>query len=336
VFLIAAVLTAFAIGAFALLPMLPIPAVMVVSVAWLALVAVPGFVLWLTPGQRLVEGDRARAGHLMKLALDAAAVRDAEQWQEMMAALGRIQDPEAASFADAARRYADEATAGPPVRAETIARFRDEGHLYLAGRVKRHRITNPLAIALAAMIGFLPAIVLARPTACDVAEGLLASERRTLASADPHAEPKGPALLIPGQGYESVGAGAMDLAEAAATRYDSNTLNQLKNAHFLTAYWALWVRESGTKLSADLFVFAQQSGAIAYQKAVTRYACRYATEAFPIPGGGIGLRIQYGSGDPIREQAAWIVGPARAVIAVGYREAPADHHELLDLVEQLR
>jgi hypothetical protein len=128
----------------------------------------------------------------------------------------------------------------------------------------------------------------------------------------------------------------MSMVEAAGTRYDPNTLNQLRDAGFLQAYWALWVRDSGTKLSTDLFVFAEQSGAVDYQRAVTRYACRYATEAFPIPGGGIGLQIRYGSGDPIREQAAWIVGPARAVIAVGHKEAPADHHELLDLVEQLR
>jgi hypothetical protein len=75
---------------------------------------------------------------------------------------------------------------------------------------------------------------------------------------------------------------------------------------------------------------------LAYQQAVTRYACRYATAAFSVPGGGIGLRVRYGSGDPIRDQAAWIDGSRGVVIAVGYQEAPSDHAEILALVEQTR
>ena len=333
---LASLLSALVIGAIALLPILPGRAVLALSIAWFAFVALPGFLSWITRGPRALHGDRGRAAKLMTLAADAIAVGDAAQWQEMMGALGRIEDPEARPFADAARQYAKEAAAGAPPRAETIARFRNEGQLYLAGRKKRHRVTNPLAIVLAAIIGFLPAMVLAKPNACDLAESLLASERRTLATADPNAEPNGPALLDPGAGYQSVGAGTMTMAEAAGTRYDPETLHQLERAGYVQGYWAAWVHESGTKLGADVFVFAHQSGAVDYQQAVTRYACRYATEAFRIPGGGVGLRIRYGSGDPIRDQAAWVVGPARTLIAVGYKEAPADHHQLLDLVEQLR
>jgi hypothetical protein len=333
---LASLFSALVIGAIALLPVLPGRAVVGVCIAWFALVALPGFLGWITRGPRDLQGDRARAMKLMTLALDAVAMSDAAQWQEMMGALGRIEDPEAKPFAEAARQYAAEAASGAPPRAETITRFRTEGQLYLAGRKKRHRVTNSIAIALAAIIGFAPAIVLARPSACDVAESLLASERRTLATADPNAEPNGPALLVPGGGYQSVGAGTMNVVEAASTRYDPETLHQLEAAHYLQGYWAAWVHESGTKLGADVFVFAHQSGALDYQVAVTRYACRYATEAFRIPGGGVGLRIRYGSGDPIRDQAAWVVGPARTIIAVGYTAPPADHHQLLHLVEQLR
>lgn len=55
--------------------------------------------------------------------------------------------------------------------------------------------------------------------------------------------------------------------------------------------------------------FDTQKGALSYHQAVTAYACRYSSEVFSVPGGGVGLRILYGSGDPVRDQVAWIDVP---------------------------
>jgi hypothetical protein len=89
-------------------------------------------------------------------------------------------------------------------------------------------------------------------------------------------------------------------------------------------------------LGNDVFTFATPEGAGSFHEAVTAYACRYSTEQFAIPGGGVGLRILYGSGDPVRDQAAWIDGNRRVVIALGYQDDSADHSEILDLVRQAR
>jgi hypothetical protein len=69
---------------------------------------------------------------------------------------------------------------------------------------------------------------------------------------------------------------------------------------------------------------------------VTAYACSYSVGTFEVPGGRVGLRIRYGTGDPIRDQVAWTDGNHRVLIAIGYQEAPADHAEVLSLAASLR
>jgi hypothetical protein len=143
-------------------------------------------------------------------------------------------------------------------------------------------------------------------------------------------------LTEPGPDFTLVGEYPMTLEETAASRVDTETLPQLRAAGFESAYRRLWIREDGTMLGNDVFVFATQKGALSYHEAVTAYACRYSSEVFPVPGGGVGLRILYGSGDPVRDQVAWIDGNRRVVIAIGYQDDSADHREVLDLVEQAR
>lgn len=145
-------------------------------------------------------------------------------------------------------------------------------------------------------------------------------------------------LLVgePGPDFALVGEYPMTLEETAASRVDTETLPQLRAAGFESAYRRLWIREDGTMLGNDVFVFATQKGALSYHQAVTAYACRYSSEVFSVPGGGVGLRILYGSGDPVRDQVAWIDGNRRVVIAIGYQDDSADHREILDLVEQAR
>lgn len=336
---LASALSALAIGAVAFLPVLPTLVVLGVLLPWLVLAAAPGLLAWTSRGRRALLGDRDRALKLMTLASDYVAMREPQQWQATMGALGSLDDPEAHAFTDAARRYTAEVAAGAPASPETIARFQTEAQRYLSGPRVSHRFTTPLAIVLAAVIGLVPALVVGTPStppACDDGDELLAAERQALTTAAPDAEPPAPSVLAPGDRYTSLGSGTLSLEEAAGTRYDPDTLNQLREAQFLLGYWADWIEESGTKLGADAFVFASQSGALDFQRAVTHYACRYAKEAFPIPGGGVGLRIRYGSGDPIRDQAAWVVGPARVVIAIGFRNAPPDHQQIAELVRQLR
>jgi len=123
---------------------------------------------------------------------------------------------------------------------------------------------------------------------------------------------------------------------AAASRIDTETLPQLRAAGFVSAYRRQWIREDGTSLGTDVFVFASQEGARGYHRAVTAYACRYSTESFAVVGGGVGLRIHYGSGDPFRDQVAWVDGNRRIVIAIGYRDDSRDHREVLDLVDRTR
>jgi hypothetical protein len=123
----------------------------------------------------------------------------------------------------------------------------------------------------------------------------------------------------------------MNIEEAASSRVDTHTLQQLRDAQFQGGYARDWIRDDGTRLGNDVFSFATSAGAAAYHRAVTAYACRYSTEAFGVPGGGVGLRIRYGSGDPVRDQVAWVDANRRFVVAIGFHDPPAGHAEVLGL-----
>lgn len=150
-------------------------------------------------------------------------------------------------------------------------------------------------------------------------------------------QPSGMVLLDePGPDFTLVWEGPMTLEQSAASRVDTETLPQLRAAGFDSAYRREWIRDDGTTLGTDIFVFATAEGATSYHIAVTDYACRYSSESFAVPGGGVGLRILYGSGDPVRDQVAWIDGNRRVVIAIGYRDDSGDHREVLDFVDRAR
>jgi hypothetical protein len=149
--------------------------------------------------------------------------------------------------------------------------------------------------------------------------------------------PSGRLLLDePGPEFTLVWQGPMTLEESAWTRVDTETLPQLRAAGFESAYARQWIRDDGTTLGTDVFAFATAEGAQSYHLAVTDYACRYSSESFAVPGGGVGLRINYGSGDPVRDQVAWIDGNRRVVIAIGYRDDSGDHREILEFVARAR
>lgn len=147
-----------------------------------------------------------------------------------------------------------------------------------------------------------------------------------------------PSLLLqdPGPEFTWVAEGEMTLEQSAASRIDTETLPQLRAAGFASAYRRIWIRSDGTTLGSDVFVFESHAGALSFHQAVSAYACRYSTEAFAVPGGGVGLRIRYGSGDPFRDQVAWVDGNRRILIVIGYRHDSLDHSEILNLVDRTR
>jgi hypothetical protein len=191
------------------------------------------------------------------------------------------------------------------------------------------------AVLLGAALGLVPAVATGRapflvcPRADRAANG---------ASLDTGivAAPPGYLLTDPGPEFTLVADYPMSIEEAAESRVDSLTLLQLREAGFVSAHRRIWIRDDGTLLGNDAFRFSDSDGATGYHRAVTRYACQYSNEAFDVPGGGVGLRIRYGSGDPIRDQVAWIDGGHRLVIAIGYRDPPDDHSEVLALVAEGR
>ena len=140
----------------------------------------------------------------------------------------------------------------------------------------------------------------------------------------------------PGSDFTGVWEGPMNLEQAAGSRVDTFTLKQLRASQFVGAYRREWIRNDGTMLGNDVFAFETNEGASSYHRAVTAYACAYSTETFEVPGGGVGLRIRYGSGDPIRDQIAWLEANHRIVIAIGYQKAPADHSDALRLAAMTR
>jgi len=170
---------------------------------------------------------------------------------------------------------------------------------------------------------------------CDDAEAATATDISV--GGQPESNPMRKVLLQdPGPNFTWVWEGEMTLEQSAASRVDTETLPQLRAAGFQSAYRRQWIRDDGTGLGADVFVFEAQEGAQSYHRAVTAYACRYSTESFAVLGGGVGLRIHYGSGDPFRDQVAWVEGNRRILIALGYRDDSRDHSEILDLVDRTR
>jgi len=120
-----------------------------------------------------------------------------------------------------------------------------------------------------------------------------------------------------------------DLAAAADSRHDPDTLDQLEAAGFVRGHLRGWSAVDGRIIQADAFEFTSHEGAVDYQRIVTSHACTYANEAFEGTNGGIGLQVRYSTGDPIVEQVSWVDGNRRYVVAVSHLEPPATHDRIL-------
>ena len=123
----------------------------------------------------------------------------------------------------------------------------------------------------------------------------------------------------------------MNLEQAATSRHDVNTREQLVDAGFVGGEMRAWYAADGRGIQADVFEFGTPEGAAAYQAAVMRHACQYSNAAFEAPLGGIGLQVRYETGDPIVEQISWVAGNRRYLIQHSALEVPPDHRRINEI-----
>jgi hypothetical protein len=167
--------------------------------------------------------------------------------------------------------------------------------------------------------------------ACMVADDLLAD-------LDP--PPGHPAQVFDAIPYTAPESGAhyayslpMNLEQAATSRHDENTRDQLEAAGFVAGHARGWYAADGRTIQIDAFEFRTAHGAAEYLAAVTRHACQFANEAFRAPMSGIGLQVRYNTGDPIVEQISWIAGNRRYLVQVSERSVPTDHRRILAILD---
>jgi hypothetical protein len=279
---------------------------------------------------------RYAVSRILSDAFEAVERKDADRWEGAVRRMGSVYDPAAIGVRQAFRDYVRESAGELPPRDSTRGRLEAEVQRYVSGEtmVQRRWVAGSVLIAFA--VGVTPAIAAGEfgRTVCGDALTMATGTTGLPASPDTHAR----ALLLndAGPAFTLIRDAPMSLQQSAASRVDPATLDALREHGFVEAHNREWLRDDGTGLSNDAFAFSEPAGAAGYHRDVTRYACIYSEEAFVVPGGGVGLRIRYGSGDPIRDQVAWVDGNHRVVVAIGYREPPAGHEEIVALVDALR
>lgn len=256
---------------------------------------------------------------------------DADGAARLIRDLDRQRTRRIAAYIDLWQRYDEEELARRRGWHESSERTRAamaaEGRRLVAGRVMGRRTTG-LAVGLAVLVGATPGI--ARAATCIEVELLfpraavtsVAGELSPLAAALP-TDPEPGATLV----YDR----ALDLAAAVDAKVDPETHGQLVEAGFVGGHERGWMAADGRPIGADVFEFRDAGGALAYQRAVSRYACRFSTDAFRGPLDGIGLRTNWSRGDPISEQVSWVSGSRRFVVSIRYIEEPDDHARILEI-----
>jgi hypothetical protein len=350
---IAGALTLSAIVAFALIPVIGGGLWQLAGILlWIVNNLAPDLLVQITGGPRPPAADKAEVASILDGAQARLEAGDPDGWRSAVERLQSASDPAAAGVARAMADYARDLGRGAPPSHWIERRFHDEAQRYLFDSRPPRPVVAVLTPLLAAVIGLTPGLgaAIIRPALVSLTHGLGAGIFDPVCREAQNAAAQGgsnesqstvsalPNLLLdtPGPDFTLVWAGPMTLEQAAASRYDTMTLPQLRAAQFVSAYGREWIRDDGTRLLNDVFAFAEGQGAESYHQEVTGYACRYSSETFAVPGGGVGLRIPYGSGDPIRDQVGWIDGNHRIVMAIGYRDDSHDHGEVLDLVARAR
>jgi hypothetical protein len=146
------------------------------------------------------------------------------------------------------------------------------------------------------------------------------------------------ALLLtdPGTAATLIDQGVLGLDTLAASRHDPNSRQYLIDDGYVSGYTRTWETPDGRTIDAEVEQFADGSGAAAFDRSMIIHACGYSNTAFEVPGGGVGLQIGYGTGDPIHEQISWVVGARRLLVSHTFLTAPATHCVILDLAARMR
>jgi hypothetical protein len=349
---IAGALTLSAILAFALIPVIGGGLWQLAPILlWLVNNLAPDVLVTVTGGPRPPAAAKAEVASILDDAQARLEAGDPEGWRAAVDRLQSASDPAASAVAHAMADYARELGRGIPPSPSIERRFHDEAQRYRYHSRPPPPVVAVLAPLLAIVVGLAPGLGAGalRPALLGLTHGfgagifdpvcIEATDAATNGGSNesPSTVALSTVLLDdPGADFTMVWEGQMTLEESAASRVDTMTLPQLRAAGFVSAYGREWIRDDGTMLVNDVFAFAEASGAESFHETATGYACRYSSETFGVPDGGVGLRILYGSGDPVRDQVAWIDENHRILMAIGYRDDARDHSEVLSLVARTR
>lgn len=311
-------------------PTSPLPMVIAFVVLWMAWIR-PAVIVRITGGPRALPDAVlplwARSVRIEELldvgALDEAAREVDAAAAERTAATDRL-------IGLLRRRVAEEEgrRAGHRISSRATTReLADEWRSVLAGPAGRARPPAQVLVGLAAIIGFTS--TLSGYRACVAVEAMIitgpgpvAGGTLPLGEALPSQIEDGAVLLFDD---------TFGLDAAAESRSDPDARRQLVEAGFVSSRVRDWTAADGMLIQADVFEFADAEGALAFQHAVNRYACQFATHAFRAPLGGIGLQVRRAAGDPIEEQVSWVVGSRRYLVSHRAEEVPDDHARIMRL-----
>jgi hypothetical protein len=318
------------------------PAVLPILVAW---VVGPRLVR-LTGGPSQSPNDLTEVTECVRAANELFAVGDIDAWREELRRLDALRTPATERYIDLWQRYAsEEAERRAGVRRssqETLDGLRTAADELTARVFGLRRGVLASLVGVAVAVAVLPPAAVAAllpsasPSACVQAAALLGS---TAAGGEQAHDPATLAGLLPadpGAPGPLVDQGTLSLNALAASRHDPNTRQHLLDDQYLTGYARLWYTAEGRSISVEVEQFAAASGASAFDRQAVTYACGYANVAFAVPGGGVGLQVRYGTGDPISEQVSWVVGARRMLVSRTFLAPPATHALVLDLAARTR
>jgi len=313
-----------------------------VLVAWLA----PSWLVRVTGGPRPSRDDLTDVMSGVQQANYHFDVGDVETWRQELGKLDALRTPESERYIDLWQRYAAEETerrAGLRQSSqETLEAIRATAR-EMAGRAfaLRPRLLATL-VAVAVAVAVLPQaavatlLPLASADACIQATALLSSTPAIGDQASNAQTLAGLLLTDPGTAANLADQGILDLDTLAASRHDPNSRQLLIDDQYISGYARTWETPDGRIIDVEVEQFASASGAAAFDRSMVLHACAYSNTAFEVPGGGVGLQIRYGTGDPIHEQISWVVGARRLLVSHTFLVVPATHSIILDLAARTR
>ncbi len=318
------------------------PSGMLVLIAWFT----SPYLVRVTGGPRPSHNDLTDVTRCVQEANEHFAVGDIDAWRAELGKLDALRTPTTERYIDLWQRYAaEEVERRAGVRRsslETLEAIRTTA-AEMTARVfgLRPALLRSL-VAAAVVVAVLPqaAVATLLPGAsanvCIQAAALLSSTPVRGEQASDPATLAGLLPTDPGTTATLVGQGTLSLDALAASRYEPNARQLLINDRYVSGYARMWETAEGRGMDVEVEQFTSASGAAAFDRQMVTYACRYSNMAFAVPGGGVGLQIRYGTGDPIAEQISWVVGARRLLLSRTFLAPPATHGLVLDLAARTR